>query len=154
MNKVVLITGASRGIGAATAKLAAAQGYDVAVNYLRDAKAADEVVMAVKGAGRRAGAIQGDMAREDDIARTFVAIDKELVLLRLAAEDLVVLEDEARLSGRRVLLEEMRGAEPAHPPADDDKIVGLAGIDRVEFVLRVRLVSNAMRRLDNFARVA
>ena len=61
------MTGASRGIGAATAKLAATRGYDVAVNYLRDAKAADEVVAAVKKAGQRAIAIQGDMAREDDI---------------------------------------------------------------------------------------
>ena len=78
MSKVVLITGASRGIGAATAKLAATRGYDVAVNYLRDAKAADEVVAAVKKAGQRAIAIQGDMAREDDIARMFETIDKEL----------------------------------------------------------------------------
>ena len=78
MTKVLLITGASRGIGAATAKLAGTRGYDVAVNYLRDAKAAGEVVAAVKAAGQRAVAIQGDMAREDDIARTFATIDKEL----------------------------------------------------------------------------
>ena len=78
MSKVLLITGASRGIGAATAKLAGARGYDVAVNYLRDAKAADAVVAAVKGAGQRAVAIQGDMAREADIDRMFATIDKEL----------------------------------------------------------------------------
>jgi len=78
VSKVVLVTGASRGIGAATAKLAATRGYDVAVNYLRDAKAADEVVAAVKKAGQRAIAIQGDMAREEDIARMFETIDKEL----------------------------------------------------------------------------
>lgn len=78
MSKVLLVTGASRGIGAATAKLAAARGYDVAVNYLRDAKAADAVVAAVKGAGQRAVAIQGDMAREADIDRMFATIDKEL----------------------------------------------------------------------------
>ena len=78
MSKIVLVTGASRGIGAATAKLAATRGYDVAVNYLRDAKAADEVVAAVKKAGQRAIAIQGDMAREEDIARMFETIDKEL----------------------------------------------------------------------------
>ena len=48
------------------------------MNYLRDAKAADEVVAAVKAAGQRAVAIQGDMAREDDIARMFATIDKEL----------------------------------------------------------------------------
>ncbi len=78
MSKILLVTGASRGIGAATAKLAGARGYDVAVNYLRDAKAADEVVAAVKAAGQRAVAIQGDMAREADIDRTFATIDKEL----------------------------------------------------------------------------
>ena len=78
MSRILLITGAGRGIGAATARLAAARGYDVAVNYLRDEKAADDVVGAVRAAGRRAVAIQGDMAVEQDIARTFAAIDKEL----------------------------------------------------------------------------
>ena len=78
MSKILLVTGASRGIGAAIAKLAGARGYDVAVNYLRDAKAADEVVAAVKVAGQRAVAIQGDMARDADIERTFATIDKEL----------------------------------------------------------------------------
>jgi NAD(P)-dependent dehydrogenase (short-subunit alcohol dehydrogenase family) len=75
---ILLVTGASRGIGAAIARLAGARGYDVAVNYLRDAKAADAVVQAVRGAGRRAVAIQGDMAREADIDRTFATVDKEL----------------------------------------------------------------------------
>lgn len=75
---ILLVTGAGRGIGAATAKLAGARGYDVAVNYLRDEKSADAVVEAVRGAGRRAIAIQGDMAREEDVARTFATIDKEL----------------------------------------------------------------------------
>ena len=78
MSKILLITGASRGIGAATAKLAGTRGYDVAVNYLRDTVDAEEVVAAIKGAGRRAVAIQGDMGREDDIARTFETIDTEL----------------------------------------------------------------------------
>jgi len=78
VSKILLVTGASRGIGAATAKLAGTRGYDVAVNYLRDAKAADEVVAAVEAAGQRAVAIQGDMARDADIDRTFATIDKEL----------------------------------------------------------------------------
>ena len=78
MSKILLITGASRGIGAATARLAGARGYDVAVNYLRDAKAADEVVAEIERAGRRAVAIQGDMAREEDVARTFATLDQEL----------------------------------------------------------------------------
>jgi NAD(P)-dependent dehydrogenase (short-subunit alcohol dehydrogenase family) len=78
VNKVLLITGAGRGIGAATAKLAAAQGYDVAINYQRDDAAAASVVAAVQAAGRRGIAIKGDMAREDDIARMFRTVDDEL----------------------------------------------------------------------------
>jgi len=78
VNKVLLITGAGRGIGAATAKLAAAQGYDVAINYLRDEKAAESVLSSVQAAGRRGIAIQGDMACEDDIARMFTTVDSEL----------------------------------------------------------------------------
>jgi NAD(P)-dependent dehydrogenase (short-subunit alcohol dehydrogenase family) len=78
VSKVLLITGAGRGIGAATAKLAAAQGYDVAINYLRDDTAAGEVVSAVQAAGRRGIAIKGDMAREADIERMFATVDKEL----------------------------------------------------------------------------
>jgi NAD(P)-dependent dehydrogenase (short-subunit alcohol dehydrogenase family) len=72
------VTGGSRGIGAAIARLAGTRGYDVAVNYLRDENAANAVVQAVRGAGRHAVAIQGDMARETDIERTFATIDKEL----------------------------------------------------------------------------
>jgi NAD(P)-dependent dehydrogenase (short-subunit alcohol dehydrogenase family) len=75
---VLLITGASRGIGAATAKLAGARGFDVAVNYLQDRKAADAVVAAVEGQGRRAVAIQADMGKEEDIARMFATIDGKL----------------------------------------------------------------------------
>lgn len=75
---VLLVTGGSRGIGAAVCRLAGRRGYDVAVNYMRDAAAADAVVTAVKAAGRRAVALQGDMAKEDDVARVFAAVDREL----------------------------------------------------------------------------
>jgi len=77
-NPVVLITGASRGIGAAAALLCARQGYDVAVNYARDAQAAAEVVAQVRAVGRRAIAIAADVAREDDVLRLFAAVDAEL----------------------------------------------------------------------------
>jgi NAD(P)-dependent dehydrogenase (short-subunit alcohol dehydrogenase family) len=72
---VLLITGSGRGIGAVTAKRAAARGYDVAVNYVIDDKAAAEVVTAVKAAGRRTVAIKADMAREADIERMFKEAD-------------------------------------------------------------------------------
>ena len=75
---VLLIAGGSRGIGASTAKLAAARGYDVAVNYKSNAKAADAVVAAVQAEGRKAVAIQGDMAVEADIERVFDEAAKAL----------------------------------------------------------------------------
>jgi NAD(P)-dependent dehydrogenase (short-subunit alcohol dehydrogenase family) len=75
---ILLITGAGRGIGAATAKLAASRGFDVAVNYLKDRKSADAVVAAVEATGRRGAAIQADMASEMDIVRMFKEVDDNL----------------------------------------------------------------------------
>jgi len=68
---VLLIAGGSRGIGACCARLAGARGYDVAVNYKSNAKAAAGVVAAVEQAGGKAVALQGDMAVEADIERVF-----------------------------------------------------------------------------------
>lgn len=76
--KVLVVTGGSRGIGAAIARMAGARGYDVAVNYKVNEAAAAEVVAAVTGAGRRAIAIQGDMANEADIKRMFATVDGKL----------------------------------------------------------------------------
>lgn len=75
---VVLITGASRGIGAATARLAAKRGWDVAVNYVANEKAAAEVVRDVEAAGRRALAVKADVAREADILAMFDAVETKL----------------------------------------------------------------------------
>jgi len=75
---VLLIAGGSRGIGAATAELAAARGYDVAVNYKTNAEAAGRVVSAVKSAGGNAVALPGDMAVEADIERVFEATVAQL----------------------------------------------------------------------------
>jgi NAD(P)-dependent dehydrogenase (short-subunit alcohol dehydrogenase family) len=73
---VLLIAGGSRGIGAATARLAGARGYDVAVNYKNNEKAAQDVVAAVNAAGGQALAIKGDMGNEAEIDRVFEAADK------------------------------------------------------------------------------
>jgi NAD(P)-dependent dehydrogenase (short-subunit alcohol dehydrogenase family) len=75
---IVLITGASRGIGAATARLAAAEGFDVAINYVRDRSAADAVVADVEKTGRRAVAIQADVGQEADVERLFATVDASL----------------------------------------------------------------------------
>jgi NAD(P)-dependent dehydrogenase (short-subunit alcohol dehydrogenase family) len=75
---VLLIAGGSRGIGAATARLAGAAGYDVAVNYNSNANAAAAVVGAVKASGGKAVALQGNMAQESDIERVFAQAAKEL----------------------------------------------------------------------------
>lgn len=68
---MVIVTGASRGIGAAVAKLAAQRGYAVAVNYRSSPDAAHAVVREIESAGGRAKAIQADMAQEADILRLF-----------------------------------------------------------------------------------
>jgi NAD(P)-dependent dehydrogenase (short-subunit alcohol dehydrogenase family) len=75
---ILLVTGASRGIGAAIARLAAKRGFDVAVNYLTDRASADAVVADIEAAGRRAVAVQADMGRESDIARLFETVDRGL----------------------------------------------------------------------------
>jgi len=76
MSKVVLITGASRGIGAATALMAAERGHDVVVNYVANAEAAASIVRGVEAKGRKAMAIKGDVGREADIMAMFAEIDR------------------------------------------------------------------------------
>ncbi len=78
MSKTLIVTGASRGIGAATARQAAAAGYAVCVNYRASAAEAEEVVHDIGNAGGTALAVQADMASEDDIVRLFETSDKEL----------------------------------------------------------------------------
>lgn len=75
---IVLITGGSRGIGAATAILAAQRGYDVAVNYQANEAAGRPVADTCRAAGARAEIVQGDMAVEADIDRVFETVDGRL----------------------------------------------------------------------------
>jgi len=78
MNRVLLITGGSRGIGAAAAVLAAARGWDVAVNYTRDAAAAETVAERVRAEGRRAITVCADVSDEAAVLAMFLAVDESL----------------------------------------------------------------------------
>lgn len=76
--RILLITGASRGIGAATALLAAREGWTVAVNYTHNAQAADQVVDQIQAKGGQALAVQADVADEAQVLRMFERIDTQL----------------------------------------------------------------------------
>lgn len=78
MSGVALITGSSRGIGAATAKLAAKRGYAVCVNYLQNKQRAEEVVAEIRAGGGRAILVQADTAKEDEVIKLFERVDLEL----------------------------------------------------------------------------
>ena len=81
MKKVLLVTGGSRGIGAATAMLAAKQGHAVAINYREQQKAADKVVKQIRNTGGEAIAIQADIAVESEVKRMFNELDQDLGIL-------------------------------------------------------------------------
>ncbi|MGF1597295.1 MAG: SDR family oxidoreductase [Acidimicrobiales bacterium] len=97
VNGVMIITGASRGIGAATARLAASAGWDVCVNYRRDIDAADAVVESCRSEGRRAVAIRGDVADEDDVVRLFERCGDELGPITALVNNAGILHQQARL---------------------------------------------------------
>ena len=78
MSKVLLVTGGGRGIGAQTARLAAARGYAVAVNYRGNREAAERVVRDITNAGGKAIALAADVASEDEVVRLFEAVDQGL----------------------------------------------------------------------------
>ena len=97
MRKVVLVTGGSRGIGAATCILAAQKGWDVAVNYTSNAQAAEEVVQQIKAAGGRAMAVQADVANEEQVLAMFQKIRTELGPLQGLVNNAGVVDVSARL---------------------------------------------------------
>lgn len=78
MSKVMLVTGASRGIGAEIARLAARQGWSVGVNYNRSAEAAHELVREIGADGGRAVALHADVSREAEVERMFAELDRTL----------------------------------------------------------------------------
>ena len=97
MKQVLLVTGASRGIGAATALLAAQKGYAIAVNYTANQAAADEVVRAIRAAGGTAIAMQADVAQEEQVLALFARVDAELGRLTALVNNAGVVDVYARL---------------------------------------------------------
>ena len=97
MNKVLLVTGGSRGIGAATALLAAQNGWSVAVNYTANSLAADEVVRQIRAMGGQAMSVQADVAEEDQVLRMFEHIDAKLGRLTGLVNNAGVVDVKARV---------------------------------------------------------
>ena len=128
MDKIMLVTGGSRGIGAATALGAARQGYAVVLSYRTEAEAAAEVVRAIEADGGRALAVQADVAQEADVLRLFAACDA-------AFGPLTALVNNAGILSRQSRVEDMDAA-------------------RIEHILRVNVVGSflcareAVRRMS------
>jgi len=95
--KVLLVTGGSRGIGAATCHLAAKAGWAVAVNYTANSLAADEVVRAIRAGGGRAMAVQADVADEAQVLRMFGQVDAKFGRLTGLVNNAGVVDQRARL---------------------------------------------------------
>jgi NAD(P)-dependent dehydrogenase (short-subunit alcohol dehydrogenase family) len=97
MQKVMIVTGGSRGIGAATARLAGTRGYAVCVNYVNDRAAAEAVVAAIVDGGGRAIAVRGNVGSEDDVVALFKTVDKELGTVTALVNNAGILEKQMRV---------------------------------------------------------
>jgi NAD(P)-dependent dehydrogenase (short-subunit alcohol dehydrogenase family) len=105
--KIMIITGGSRGIGAAIARLAAEDGYAVCISYLRNRAAADEVVASIVLAGGEAMAVQADVAKEEDVVRLFETVDQ-------AYGRLTALVNNAGILGNSMRVDQMDVARMQH----------------------------------------
>jgi NAD(P)-dependent dehydrogenase (short-subunit alcohol dehydrogenase family) len=94
---VILITGGSRGVGAATARLAAAQGYDVAISFVSNEATALAVAADVEAAGRRALPVRADSADPDEVARLFAAIDREFGRIDVLVNNAAIIAQQSRM---------------------------------------------------------
>ncbi|MEO8137220.1 MAG: SDR family oxidoreductase [Betaproteobacteria bacterium] len=97
MSEVMLVTGGSRGIGAATAIAAARRGFAVCVNYVRGEAAALQVVAAIEAAGGRAVAAAGDVASEADVVALFATVDRLLGAVTALVNNAGILETQQRV---------------------------------------------------------
>lgn len=98
MNKIVLVTGASRGIGAATARLLGRQGYKVCVNYLRRDREAEEVVEDIISSGSSAFACQADVACEDEVVKLFDSVEQTFGAITHLVNNAGILLPQTRLA--------------------------------------------------------
>ena len=97
MEKVLIVTGASRGIGATTANLAAERGYSVCVNYRHNQAAAEQVVATIKQGGGDAIAVAADIASEADVIRLFKTVDEQLGTVTALVNNAGILEPQMRV---------------------------------------------------------
>ncbi|WP_330961024.1 SDR family oxidoreductase [Photobacterium sp. 53610] len=95
--KVVLITGASRGIGAESAKLFARQGYAVCINYIANAEAAEKVRQAILEEGGTCITVQADVSKADEVSRLFETVDRELGRLTVLVNNVGILQTQSRV---------------------------------------------------------
>ncbi|TSD52681.1 SDR family oxidoreductase [Variovorax sp. KBS0712] len=102
MDQVLLITGGGRGIGAATALLAAKRGYAVAVNYASNSLAADEVVRTIRAGGGTAMAVQADVGDEAQVLAMFAKVDAKLGRLTALVNNAGVVDVQARVDAMSV----------------------------------------------------
>jgi NAD(P)-dependent dehydrogenase (short-subunit alcohol dehydrogenase family) len=94
---VILITGGTRGIGAATARLAAARGYTVIINYAHDAAAADALVAELEAGGASASAVKADVSSERDVVAMFGEIDRRTGILAALVNNVGVVDRQGRV---------------------------------------------------------
>ena len=97
MDEVLIITGASRGIGAATARIAGRSGYVVCVNYLKNKAAAKQIVEEINADGGRALAVGADISREEEVVKLFCAVDDKLGKISALVNNAGILETQMRI---------------------------------------------------------
>ena len=97
MDEVLIITGASRGIGAATARIAGRSGYVVCVNYLKNKAAAKQIVEEINADGGRALAVGADISREEEVVKLFCTVDDKLGKISALVNNAGILEKQMRI---------------------------------------------------------
>src|SRR3981081_4543044 len=95
--KVMVVTGGSRGIGAATARLGAERGYSVCINFLKDVSAAENLVATIKSMGGKAIAVAGDVSSEADVLHLFAETDRNLGRVTALVNNAGIVDRTARV---------------------------------------------------------